>query len=1218
MLAKMENFLKYLRDEDPPKLKKEQSSEDNKSKLNQQNNDNNLEKSKSPTKDNKNGINYSFENFVAHIKNFDYNKKIKWESEIHKTSITNDTNMYKVKLMELYKINYTNPLIIINKDYLKSTYELHLFEQEINYIEDKIKINQNNKNTNSKENNINNINNNYILEYPNLFVDNLIEEREKYELNRKIINYYLSYYCENNYNIIAPSLNKIQQINNDVEIYYDKIHNGKEKIRHLKKYNIDNTMKLILKKKKRENLLKIYLFLKDNILICYNDIKKLKLKSMNFNYIEYYNKNNQIINNIDLIEKNVEKIFNNYNNEQNKKLYIIDEIKKKIMKKKEKLNYKYNFELNNLFDSKKSNINQLYHLFNIDNTIINDNESNNPKINRQSNLFLTKMVKIFKLKSKKLILETVHFYRKKEKHSSNSITILNLNNQKLSDINNIHIEESDLINCFKSILLKLKNHSDIFLYYYNLINSKEIELDENKYLKEEIKLRKNEFYEILDKHLSKLVKLFYNAKDKQNEEKIIQKKIFLIILNLICLFSKLLKIKFDVDYSKYLNLALKNCIVNQIKYENRNNLSRAITILPNDIWDKSFLDSSFFQINSIKEKTPFYLKKFIIYLNEDELEDNTLSKDITKNNIEDIFNYIINIDNNNENLNNNTENINFDDVVDLYNNKKGIKLLNKKNDVIILNKPLKYNSLYITNSSCCILKGIEEQIINLIMFEYLTYEIFSYLFNTVDLYVFICFKIFMPDNKYLSSLLKSLNLKEIQKDIDNIDYWSEVISYQQKYSELKKFYISTEKKFCDYYGHSKKFSSDEEKMNFIDNLIPKFNEAFLYINEKEVKEVKNQNNNNNINNKINFNIFNFKKNKDNIKNDIINNNDNIEALNINQINEDNNKNHYDNKNKDKDKDKEKKDFSLFGKIRSAVDEIGDGLSKAKNTAKNLLKDNQNYQNDTLIKEIKEKIKSTHFKQIIILISNISTLYKTLKRLTGFTSKIELDFQRNQIIDKLNKYKKLKEQIQYFFYMKISLNFIDFSKISPIIEEFNWAPGPEEGSSQLFEASSWVNKIIKLFEEIVNEIIIQFKDFFGEKKIIQYFIILIKFIVSNIQETFSKIQNCNDTGRSIMLKDIKFLKQGIENILKKYNLNSKIKIDELFDIIFQYVNAWYYNNNELIKFIFDNNIQYKYFESFLNTSPIINELSNEIKNDFIYRVKQKYLIHFKKVIVSLKD
>ena len=60
-----------------------------------------------------------------------------------------------------------------------------------------------------------------------------------------------------------------------------------------------------------------------------------------------------------------------------------------------------------------------------------------------------------------------------------------------------------------------------------------------------------------------------------------------------------------VDYSKYLNLALKNYIVNQIKFENRSNLNRAIFLLPNDLWDKTFLDESFFQINAIKQKSIF-------------------------------------------------------------------------------------------------------------------------------------------------------------------------------------------------------------------------------------------------------------------------------------------------------------------------------------------------------------------------------------------------------------------------------------------------------------------------------------------------------------------------------------------------------------------------------------------------------------------------------------
>ena len=202
-------------------------------------------------------------------------------------------------------------------------------------------------------------------------------------------------------------------------------------------------------------------------------------------------------------------------------------------------------------------------------------------------------------------------------------------------------------------------------------------------------------------------------------------------------------------------------------------------------------------------------------------------------------------------------------------------------------------------------------------------------------------------------------------------------------------------------------------------------------------------------------------------------------------------------------------------------------------------------------------------------------------------------------------------------MKITLNLIDFEKISPLIENSDWSPIPETGASQLFEQSFWVSKIINLFEIIIEIIFNKYGKIFEEKKLLKYFNILIKYIVSNIQDNFSKIKNCNDTGRSIMLKDIKFLKQGIENILKKYNYDKNIKTNELFDVVIQYINAWYYNTDELTKFIFDNHIQYKYFQSFLYSSPLLNHLTQEKKNNFINDMKQRYLLHFRKVISNMK-
>lgn len=1234
MKAKKEFFLKYIKDNEFTPQNSSKSLINNNLSLDLNNSSKSIEKNISPIKDKKSSRKYSFDKFVSEIKNYDYTTTSKWDNEARNYSINIDKNLNKIKLTELIQINYINPLLILNKEYIQENYQSNLLESELVSIEDKIKIYKNNRKSNDKSGDKKNYD---IFDNTIEFIEKIMEKRERLELNKKILNYYLEYYIRNNYELMTPSMSKIRELTNSIDFYYDKIHTKKKKIMIMKKCNIDNTMKLILKKKRFENMTKLYSILKNNVLACYLDIKKLKLKSMNFNYIKYYEENHRLLNDIETIERNIIREFNENNNKQNniKKFNVIEDIKNKLIRKKEKFNKIYNSEKNNIFNSKKSYIIHLYYLFNIEHNIQNNDENkdsnDNNEIKEQNNiiiknydyggtLFVTEMEKIYKLKSKKIILEKVQYYKNKESQNINSIIIFNLNKPKLSDLKNVFIDEKSLTTCFKTIFVKLKNHVDIFFYYYNLISSDKA--DSNKYenLKNEIKSRKNEFYEILDKHLSKIVILLDNTREKDVSRRDITKKNLLICINLICLFEKLLKIKFSVKYNKYLNLALKNVLINQIKLENKKVIDKSMILLSNDIWDKNTLDPSFFNIDSIQERIPFYLRKFISFFNESEIKESLTSKLINKDNIDDIFNFINNnYDNfnNTTNSNNDITDINFDEVLNLF-SKKQINNLKEEieieNDIMIFNKPLKYASSYVTNSSCCILKGIEEQIINLIIFESLTYEIFYELFDTIDIYIFICFKMFLKDNSYLSKLLKNLNLKEIQKDIGNIEYWSDVASYQKKFLELKKFYISTEKKFCQFFQNDKEFATDEEKESFINNLIPKSNDIIVTKNkEKEENKVTQNQFSNLINN--NLNIFNFKKNsvknirdiiginnndeKDNSTNENKNNNteeddDGMEPLNINQINDSNNNSNT----KEKDKNESKSFLNFF--------------------YSNDTKKTQEIPIEEIIKEVKLKLSSMRLKEIIILISCILTLKKTLKRLVSFTTKIELELQRYQIISKLNKYEKLIEQMRNLFYMKISSEILDFSKISYLIEEYNWSPNPEEGSTQLFEASGWVNKLKSLFEVIVCEIHNKYYDLFGEKKITQFIIILVKFIIEGVQDSFAKIKKCNDMGRSIMLKDIKLLKEGIESTLKKYNYYKNLKTNILFDIIIQYANAWYYDKDELTKFIFNYNIQYKYFESLMNSSPIISELSNEIKNELVSKVKQHYLNQFKKIISQFKD
>ena len=308
----------------------------------------------------------------------------------------------------------------------------------------------------------------------------------------------------------------------------------------------------------------------------------------------------------------------------------------------------------------------------------------------------------------------------------------------------------------------------------------------------------------------------------------------------------------------------------------------------------------------------------------------------------------------------------------------------------------------------------------------------------------------------------------------------------------------------------------------------------------------------------------MKDNMNHNNDDDFNNEEEVETLNINQVNENINPKSI-NKSAGS---KEKKLFDFFC------------------NNDNNIQNNYQIKVDAIIND--EKI--TNIKKVIILISSILTIKKILKRLISFSSKIELEVELYEVFSKINKYEKLIEQIQNLFYLEIISNIFDFSQISILIMNYDWSPSSEEGSQKLFEASDWVNKLKIYFENFVSEIYNKL--------------------------SFSNIQKCNDMGRSIMLKDIKLLKEEFEKILKKYRLDKKIKIDNIFDVIIQFVNAWYYNTDELYQYIFNYNLDYKYFENIVNSSPIIQKLAFVNKNDFLKKVKQNYLNKIIKIVSDL--
>ena len=1165
MKEKKEFYMNFLKDDKYPFKYSEKKDMENGSSSNKKDNKNiNLNKinisNEEPKKEN-----YSFDKFASEIENYDFNKKTKWDNEARNYIINVENKENIIKLTELNQINYKNPLLLLNKEYLQEKYNHKLFEEELFNIESKI-----NSNNNLFENN------NTMI-----FIEKAIEEKEKLELYLKILKYYLDYYCINNTEIMNPPIDKIRQLTKITDFYYDQIHSKKKKILLMKRCNIDNAMKLILRKKKLENLIKIYSFLKYNISEIYNGYKELEIKKLNYDFIPYYNLNIKLIDETCKIEKRIFNILNKENNGMEKdikKFNVMKLIKNELINKKELFNKKIHEEINNIFESKKSYIFHLYYLFDI-----NQNKKENES-------FVDKIKNIFKMKSKVIILDSLQYIYDIQSNRKNVKFIYNFMNPKLSNINKIILNEKYLIIYFINILVKLKNLLDIFLYYYNSINSNNIEEKEyqNKYenFKSQIKSKKNEFYEILDKHISKTILLIEKSTLINDESKMVSNKSVLYILNLICIFEKLLKINFNVKYNKFINLSIKNYLIKKFKFENKKSLEKSIILLSNETWEKKLLDKSFFDIEHIKEKIPFYLKRFISFFNESEIKESWTSKLINKDNIDKIFNCIINNDEYNINDNIDIKYKNFDEIITININNKEKEIFTKEieneNNIIIFNEPLKYDKSFSTNSSFVIIKEIEEQIINIIIFESLIYDIFTNLFVNIDLYIFIIFKIFIQECKYQSNLFLNPNETDIDKESWNIDYLCNIIFFQKKFCELKKFCNSCENKISKFFEKEININSDNGNNNYYENLISNFSFNF--------ENIKNKFDPKNIENGLNLNLS--EKNMVSNEQELYNNKT---GNNIGNINDDNKISNL------KEQNIKNKNFYNF-------------LYKIDN--KNSRTKNNNSTTNELINDMKLKLSNINIKKIIILISSIRTIKKILKRLIFFTTKIELELERYEVLSKINNYEKLIEQIRNFFYLEISENIIDFSQISNIIQNYNWSPNPEQGSKELFEASDWVNNLINIFEVIISEIHNKLFETFGEKKLSEFISELINYIINCIQENLAKIKKCNDMGRSIMLKDIKLLKEGIDNILKKYELNKKIKVDKIFDSIIQFINSWYYNSDELYQYIFNYNIEYKYFENIFYSSPFISQLSSDVKNEFMKKVKQNYINKLKKVIACI--
>lgn len=168
---------------------------------------------------------------------------------------------------------------------------------------------------------------------------------------------------------------------------------------------------------------------------------------------------------------------------------------------------------------------------------------------------------------------------------------------------------------------------------------------------------------------------------------------------------------------------------------------------------------------------------------------------------------------------------------------------------------------------------------------------------------------------------------------------------------------------------------------------------------------------------------------------------------------------------------------------------------------------------------------------IILFESFVSMRKILKRLTHFTKKIELEFQSKIIIDNIENYRVVLEEIQDFIYRPICQNIFKVDPIFNKIVNYKWDLKESEMENQFSEANQFIDNLFQEICEKYDKLYILSGGSVTEKSQKRFLDVILLFMMDKLIESFSKIKKCNSCGRSIMLKDIKFLKSKIES---KYN------------------------------------------------------------------------------------
>ena len=249
---------------------------------------------------------------------------------------------------------------------------------------------------------------------------------------------------------------------------------------------------------------------------------------------------------------------------------------------------------------------------------------------------------------------------------------------------------------------------------------------------------------------------------------------------------------------------------------------------------------------------------------------------------------------------------------------------------------------------------------------------------------------------------------------------------------------------------------------------------------------------------------------------------------------------------------------------------------------------------------------------LVLVESVYSLYKYMKKYKKvlYDNGVEIFSSDDEKKEKIKSteynnmlllYKKALKQLASYLYRPLCHNILIIHPILKKISLRRW--DIKEIPKKKDNNGNYINLLIIEIIEKLDKLELLSGWSLTEKSFLRFFYVLIDVIINFLIDTASKIKNWSDVGRNLFYEEMETFKTVLVEKLKEKNLNANVDI--YFEKLFKYIKAWFYNEEQIMAYINEERIEYKYVRSIIENGAEFKNKNNNDKKKFLTKIEEMY-------------